>query len=97
MSYYAEFCPYGITTLSADDSLMIFDTKEERDEFAERVNDNWGYNCKKVCRAVTVREITHRYNIKDFRNGDKAHELNQVRTCKNSFIYEIHQRPNYIL
>ena len=36
--YYAEFCPYGIHTISDDDTLMAFRTRNERDEMVERIN-----------------------------------------------------------
>ena len=37
--FYAEFCPYGIHTISDGDTLMAFETREERNEMVERIND----------------------------------------------------------
>lgn len=91
--YYAEYCPYGIDTLSHGDTLMQFDTREERDEMVERLS--FGYPCE--CKAVTVREVAHRYNFADFKDGDRCREVGDARTCKGRIFFEIGHRPGYIL
>ena len=92
--YYAEHCPYGIRTISDRDTLMQFQSEEERDEMVQRINDSNDYG-KITCRAVTTREVSHAYNIMDFNDGDKCCEVNYVRTCRNRPFFEIWHRPNY--
>lgn len=48
--------------------------------------------------AVTVREVSHRYDIRKFRDdkfGDYCHEVNGVRTCNGKPFFEISHRPGY--
>lgn len=94
-SYYAEFCPYGIKTLSQEDTLMCFDSREERDEMVERINEVEDNRAQ----AVTVRDVAHRYDVRKFRNDpfcDYCHEVNGMRTCKGKPFFEISHRPGYL-
>lgn len=97
--FYMEYCPFGTTTISDGDKLMGFDTREERDEMVERINavvdiEESGDRAQ----AVTVREISHRYDVRKFRDdpfGDYCHEVNGVLTCKGKPFFEISHRPGY--
>lgn len=93
--FYAEFCPFGTKTISHGDTLMGFDTREERDEMVERINAE---HDEDHAQAVTTREVAHRYDIRKFRDdpfGDYCHEVNGVRTCKGKPFSEISHRPGY--
>ena len=92
--FYAEFCPYGTHTISDGDTLMAFDTREERDEMVDRINDANSEMVDGCAVAVTTREVAHRYNFKDFRNGN-ASEV-PLRTCKGKYFFEIHHKPSYV-
>ena len=94
--FYAEFCPYGISTISGGDALMAFDTREERDEMVDRINDAHSEMVDGCAVAVTTREVAHRYNFKDFWN-DNASEVPYLRTCKGKRFFEIRQKPSYEL
>lgn len=37
--FYAEYCCYGLATISDADRVMRFETREERDEMVERLNE----------------------------------------------------------
>ena len=97
--YYAEFCPFGTKTISDGDTIMGFDTREERDEMVERINSAVDIEARgDRAQAVTVREVAHRYDIRKFRNdpfGDYCHEVNGVRTCKGKPFFEVTHRPGY--
>lgn len=80
--YYAEFCPYGIHTISDDDTLMAFETRKERDEMVERINADALNHPEGYAAPVTTREVAHKYNLNDFRT-DRAHEVPHIRTCDN--------------
>ncbi len=90
--FYAEFCPYGIKTISCDNTLMQFKTKRERDEMVERINSA-DFSIR--AEAVTTREVAHRYNFRDFFNGDRCREVNGLKTCDNRCFWEIPHRINY--
>lgn len=92
--FYAEFCPYGIHTISDGDTLMAFDTREERDEMVDRINDAPSEITESYADAVTRREVAHRYNFDDFRNGN-ASEVPHLRTCKGKCFFEISHKPSY--
>lgn len=93
--FYAEFCPYGIHTISDGDTLMAFDTREERDEMVDRINDAPSEITEDYADAVTTREVAHKYNFDDFRNGN-ASEVPQLRTCKGKRIFKIRHKPSYV-
>lgn len=97
--YYAEFCPSGTKTISDGDTLMGFDTREERDEMVDRINAVVDIEAMDDrAQAVTVREVSHRYDIRKFRDdpwGIYCHEVNGLRTCKGKPFFEISHRPGY--
>lgn len=93
--FYAEFCPYGIHTISDGDTLMAFETREERNEMVERINDAHSERIEGCAVAVTTREVAHRYDFNDFRN-DNASEVPHLRTCKGRSFFEIHHKPSYV-
>lgn len=74
---YAEFCPYGIRTISDGDTFMAFDTREERDEMVDRINDAHSEMIDGCAVAVTTREVAHRYNFNDF----KIHRSHNSRSA----------------
>lgn len=92
--FYAEFHPYGIDTISDGDTLMAFDTRDERDEMVKRINDAHSEMLEGCAIAVTTREVAHRYNLNDFRS-DNASEVNYPRTCHGRCFFEIHHKPSY--
>lgn len=94
--FYAEFCPYGINTVSDGDTIMAFDTREERNEMVERINDAHSEMVEGCAVAVTTREVTYAYNFNDFKNG-KAIEVPYLRTCKGKRFFEIRHKPSYVL
>ena len=97
--FYAEFCPRGTKTISDGDTLMAFDTREERDEMVDRINAVVDIEASDDrAQAVTVREVSHRYDVRKFRNdpsGDYCHEVNGMRTCNGKPFFEITHRPGY--
>lgn len=95
MSFYAEFCPRGVNVVTDSDELAQFDTREERDEWCSRINARCDYG-REVWRPVTVREIAHRYSVREFRDGE-AHEIAHERTCKGEPVFTIHQRRFYCI
>lgn len=91
-SFYAEFCPRGIKTISAYDELMQFDSREERDEMVNRINEShWEGDC---AQAVTTREVAHRYDLRKFHDADYCTESHE-RTCAGKHFSSIRHRPNY--
>lgn len=88
--YYAELSPYGTGTLSAEDELYRFDSREERDEFVSRINER--STCGDRCQAVTTRQVAHRYNVGDFDDPDRSSEELWDVGCP---LASIHHRPNY--
>lgn len=94
--YYAEWRPYGTNTLSWGMELYRFDSREERDEWVERMNE---YGDRERWAAVTTREITHRYDIGKFENdpfSDYCHEHDGVtRTCAGRIPLYVTTRPSY--
>lgn len=92
--FYAEFCPFGTKTISDGDTLMGFDSRDERDEMVERLNADGDDRAQ----AVTVREVSHRYDVRKFRDDpfcDYCHEVNGLRTCKGKPVFEVSHRPGY--
>ena len=85
--YYAEFhlfdnLPDGD---ALQDKLMRFESREERDDMVERIN--YAHMCEST-RAVTLADVSHKYNVQDFYNGDKFTE-GYPRTCHNKIYIEI--------
>jgi hypothetical protein len=94
--YYAEFCPYGIHTISDDDTLMAFRTRNERDEMVERINAAHDECIEGCSEAVTTQEVAHRYNLSDFKT-ERASEVKYVRTCDNRAFFEIGHKQSYVV
>lgn len=93
--YYAEFCPYGIHTISDDDTLMAFETRRERDEMVERINADALNHPEGYAAPVTTREVEHKYNLRDFRDG-YADEIPDILTCDNRAVFEIGHKSSYV-
>lgn len=96
--FYAEYCPFGTTTISDSDTLMGFDTREERDEMVDRINAVVDIEeSDDRAQAVTVREVAHRYDVRKFRDDPfgYCHEVNGLSTCKGKPFFEISHRPGY--
>lgn len=93
--FYAEFCPYGIHTISDGDTLMAFDTREERDDMVDRINDFHSEMIGGCAAAVTTREVAHRYNFNDFRNGNASY-VPFLRTCNGKRFFKIRHKPIYV-
>ena len=97
--FYAEYCPFGTKTIIDGDTLMGFDTREERDEMVECINAAVDIEVMDDrAQAVTVREVSRRYDVRKFRDDpfcDYCHEVNGVRTCKGKPFFEISHRPSY--
>ena len=83
--YYAEFCPYGIRSLSDGDRLMQFESKKERDDMVKLINSNDYFD---RAESVTLRSVSHRYRISDFNDLDVCHE-GFPRTCRDKIYFEI--------
>lgn len=92
--FYAVFNLYSAYDSDAD-TLMRFQTKQERDEMVGRINNSDGDQSAK---AVTTREIAKRFDIRKFENdpyGDYCSEVAYLKTCAGRPFFEITQRPNY--
>ena len=87
--YYAEYRHYGLHTVSDCDMLMQFQTKEERNDKVEQINNADYFNPR--ARAVTVREASLRYRINDFNDADRCHEAYD-KTSYNRPYFEIHTK-----
>ena len=86
--FYAELTRYGINTISSDDTLMRFETCDERDEMVERIN---GAHGDLVCQALTYREARHLYRVEDFGTGREL-EVNGARTNAGRSFFEVGSR-----
>ena len=59
--FYAEFCPYGIHTISDGDTLMAFETREERNEMVERIHqENEEQRAWNKRKSEILRELNNR-------------------------------------
>ena len=94
MSYYAEFRYYGARTNSRLDSLAIFETKEARDEWCNRINGRDTYNLAWF--PVTTRDARRRYSFQDFNDGDKAEELNGERDMNGNPVFCISPKRSFL-
>ena len=92
--YYAEFCQYGSKTISDGDTLMRFETREERDEIVKRINEtNTELDDKAI--PVTLSSVSHRYDARKF-DTDECDEVYGMRTCTGRPFFEIHHRPSFM-
>lgn len=90
-AWYAVWYAYG-DAVSDYDVLARFDSKEERDEFCDRINARYGSG---VWEPVTLARVRYRFDVRKFANdpfGDYRHELNGERTCKGKCIEYIYPR-----
>lgn len=95
MCYYAEYRAYGVNVTSEADTLMRFETREERDEMVSLINCLRG---EELALSVTTREVERRYDLRKFVDdpwGIYCHEVDGLRTCAGRTFFEICQRPNY--
>lgn len=96
--FYAEYSPYGCRTLSDGDVLLCFDTREERDAKVEELNDRHPELSDGVCRAVTVRQVRHRYDFNYIRGfdpwGEQYREVTDDPTNAGNTFFRLEQRPN---
>lgn len=93
--FYLEHCPYGTRTISDYDTLMIFETRKERDEMVDRLNaaiDDLADGC---AMPVTRREVAHRYDFEGFKDPRAAAEVFGLRTCAGRTVRRIHHKPSY--
>lgn len=75
--YYAEFCQYGSKVISDGDTLMRFETREERDEIVKRINETNQSTDEKAI-AVTLSSVNHRYDVRKF----DTDECDEVTVCE---------------
>lgn len=98
MAYYALYLAYS-DAISEYDTLMRFETKEERAEMVERINDTHEAIHPHAF-EVTTREVRHRFPIQRFCN-DPWHEywdeVQDLRTCAGRSFFECKQYRDYIL
>lgn len=91
--YYAEFCKYGSKVISDGDTLMRFETREERDEIVKRINEtNQSIDEKAI--AVNLSSVSHRYDVRKF-DTDECDEVYGMRTCAGRPFFEIRHRPSF--
>lgn len=82
--FYAEFCPYGIRTISDGDMLMAFETREERDEMVESINYAHSERVDGCAVAVTTREVSHRYTSTTLRTTTHARFRTSARARESA-------------
>lgn len=86
--FYAEFCYYGLNTISEGDTLMRFETRKERDEMVERLNECNYETIEGVCAPITRKEAAKTYRVQDFANG-YCEEVHALRTCAGRNFFEV--------
>ena len=98
--FYAEYCPYGLRTISDGDKVMQFVTRAERDEMVERLNDANSEIIEGVCAPLTRKEADKSYRIQDFSReaqyyGTGCTEVRYLRhvqdprTCAGRTFFEV--------
>lgn len=87
--WYAEYAPYGLRTLSDGNTLMVFETKEERDEMVERLNGMYTYHVEGVARAITRKEASEEYRTQDLNDHEHKLEVNGIHTCAGRCFFEV--------
>ena len=88
--FYAEFCPYGLNTLSEGDRVMQFVTRAERDEMVERINATYWDSVEGVCAPITRKEAAKSYRVQDFNpQNRRCKEVYGLRTCANRILFEV--------
>lgn len=91
--YYAEFCQYGSKVISDGDTLMRFETREERNEIVKRINKTNQFTDEKAI-AVTLSSFSHCYDVRKF-DTDECDEVYGMRTCTGRPFFEIRHRPSF--
>ncbi len=88
--WYAEHCPYGLNTVSEGNTLMVFDTAEERDEMVEKLNglDANLHIVEGVARAITRKEAAETYRTQDL-GTEYEREVPELRTCHGRCFSEV--------
>lgn len=88
--YYAEFCPHGLNCLSDGDTLMVFETAEERDEMVRELNENprRSYIAEGVARAITRKEASKTYRTQDL-GTEYEREVYGLRTSAGRNFFEV--------
>lgn len=86
--FYAEFCPYGLRTISEGDRVMRFLTRAERDEMVERINTAHWEPVEGVCAPITRKEAARSYRLQDF-EGEGSEEVRGLRTCAGRAFFEV--------
>lgn len=90
MSYYAEHCPYGVDTISDYDSLLIFVTREERDEMVGRLNKINEDILAGVCSAITRKDAAKHYRVQDIGTEyEKEISGHVLKTCAGRNVFEV--------
>lgn len=90
--FYAEFCPYGLSTISDGDKVMRFVTRAERDEMVESINAAHWDSVEDVCAPITRKEAARGYRIQDFDPQDYPSDCKEVaglRTCAGRTFFEV--------
>lgn len=91
--YYAEHCPYGVSTISDGDTLMIFETREERDEMVERLNNADKYG-REVARAILRKDAASLYRLQDINTEREIGWTSPIllKTCAGRCVSEVGRR-----
>lgn len=81
--WYAEHCPYGLNTISDGDTLMVFDTPEERDWMVDELNGDVRnqHIIEGVARAITRKEAAKTYRTQDL-GTEYERKVPDLRTCQ---------------
>ena len=98
--FYAEYCPYGLRTISDCDKVMQFVTRAERDEMVQRINAAHWDSVEGVCAPITRKEAAKSYRIQDFGReaqyyGTGCTEVRDLRhvqdprTCAGRTVFEV--------
>lgn len=87
--FYADYRPNRVLNPSLNDRLMRFESREERDNMIEVIN-NANNNIIVAC-EVKITHVGGKYNVRDFDNGDKCTE-GYPKTCHNKIYFEIAPR-----
>ncbi len=88
--WYAEHCPYGLNTVSEGNTLMVFDTAEERDEMVKELNEADGnlLIVEGVARAITRKEAAETYRTQDLFTWYEQ-EVPHLRTCHGRCFFQV--------
>lgn len=70
--FYAEYCPYGVRTISESDRVMRFATRAERDEMVERLNAAHWESVEGVCAPITRKDAARRNREKELHMHHQA-------------------------